>query len=227
MIIQFLAHTHIKMILYLFCGSMDPYIGVTGHYISKQWTMERWMIHCGPANGRHTAEMIGQKLDNIIQELNLGEDVYKVITTDNAKSMLNATQKVSECVGLGLGCMDHVLQLIINNSIKKVPKMEASVKRFKKLARATHHSSLHIQKLKKACKDLNTSEPDQSKHCTFVKIHNPVDTRWNSLLMMMKGVLHLKPALQKIKFDIRERDGPLEILIPDEDEFQLIDKIVP
>ncbi len=45
--------------------------------------------------------------------------------------------------------------------------------------------------------------------------------------MMMKGVLHLKPALQKIKFDMRERDGPLEVLIPDDDEFQLIAKIVP
>ena len=206
---------------------MDPYIGVTGHYISKQWTMERWMIHCGPAIGRHTADMIGQKLDEIIKELNLGDEVYKVITTDNAKSMLNATQKVSECVGLGLGCMDHLLQLIINNSIKKVPKMQTCVKRFKKLARATHTSSLNIQKIKKACKDLNSSETDQSKHCTFVKIHNPVDTRWNSLLMMMKGVLHLKPALQKIKFDMRERDGPLEVLIPDDDEFQLIAKIVP
>ena len=159
--------------------------------------------------------------------MELQPEVYKVITTDNAKTMLNATQKVSASVELGLGCMDHLLQLIINNAIKKVPEMQSSVKIFKKLARATHHSSLHIQKLKKACSDLNRSEPDPNKHCTFVKIHNPVDTRWNSLLMMMQGVLHLKPALQKIKYDVRERNTPLEEMIPDDDQFQLIAKIVP
>ena len=152
-----------------------------------------------------------------------------MITTDNAKSMLNATQKVSDHVELGLGCIDHILQLIINNSIKKVPVIEIAVKRFKKLAKATHNSALNIARIRKACSDLNRSETDKDKHCTFVKIHNPVDTRWNSLLMMFRGVIHLKPALLSIKYDARERvkDSPLKGLVPEEIDFDLIKKLVP
>ena len=63
---------------------MDPYLGFTGHYVSKNWQMERWMVYCGVINGRHTAQVIGNKLDDIIGDLNLDEKVYKMITTDNA-----------------------------------------------------------------------------------------------------------------------------------------------
>ena len=46
---------------------------------------------------------------------------------------------------------------------------------------------------------------------------------------MMRGVLHLKPALISIKSDPRDREkeNPLVALIPDELEFNLIKKIVP
>ena len=187
------------------------------------------MVYCGIINGRHTAQVIGNKLDEIIGDLNLEEHVYKMITTDNAKSMLNATQKVSDHVELGIGCIDHILQLIINNAIKKVPEITLAVKRFKKMAKATHNSQLNIARIRKACSDLNRSETDNSKHCTFVKIHNPVDTRWNSLLMMIRGVVHLKPALLSIKYDPRERvkDSPLKGLVPEEIDFDLIQKLVP
>ena len=187
------------------------------------------MIYCGVINGRHTAQVIGNKLDDIIQDLKLEEKVCKVITTDNAKSMLNATQRVSDFVDLGLGCVDHLLQLIINNALKKVPEMQLAVKRFKKLAKATHKSALNITRIRKACSDLNRSESDPKKHCTFVKIHNPVDTRWNSLLMMIRGVIHLKPALLSIKYDVRDRANvsPLSDLIPEDNDFELLDKIVP
>ena len=157
---------------------MDPYLGLTGHYISKNWTMERWMLNCGKINGRHTAQVIGTKLDELIDDLKLDDHVHIMITTDNAKSMLNATQKVSDRVGTGLSCIDHILQLIINNAVKKVPEIQTAVKRLKKLAKATHKSYHNVERIRKGCTDLNRSELDTSKHCTFIKI----EKKWPPLV---------------------------------------------
>ena len=195
--------------------------------------MERWMLNCGKINGRHTAQVIGTKLDELIDDLKLDDHVHIMITTDNAKSMLNATQKVSDRVGTGLGCIDHILQLIINNAVKKVPEIQTAVKRFKKLAKATHKSYHNVERIRKGCTDLNRSELDTTKHCTFIKIHNPVETRWNSLLLMIKNVIHLKPCLLSIKHDPRDieterrsKDSTLVPVIPEERDFDLLEKMI-
>ena len=59
----------------------------------------------------------------------------------------------------------------------------------------------------------------------FVKIIAPVETRWNSQLMMMRSILKLRPALERIKEDLgKETDPKLRANIPSEEEF---DQIVP
>ena len=79
------------------------------------------MIHCGEAKGKHTAVLIAQTLDEVLDNLNLPEDKFSAITTDNARNMLNATQKKAKTIDMGLGCLDHLLQLVVNKSIDKVP----------------------------------------------------------------------------------------------------------
>ena len=64
---------------------------------------------------------------------------------------------------------------------------------------------------------------------SFAKIITPVDTRWNSLLMMMRSILHLQLPLEAIKDNARDaRDNPkLVELIPEQADFELLAKIVP
>ena len=115
------------------------------------------MIHCGEAKGKHTAVLIAQNLDEVLENLDLGPDMFTAITTDNANNMLNATQKKAKNIDMGLGCLDHILQLIVNRSIDKVPELKAAIGKFKRLATSTHKSSLAIQRIKKECADLDKS----------------------------------------------------------------------
>ena len=131
---------------------------MTAHYISKQWSMEKLLVHCGPATGKHTAVLIADKLDHVIESLELPEDMFNSMTTDNAANMLNAVNKESKLIVQGLGCIDHLLQLVINKSMDQVPAIKDAVKRFKKLATNTHKSSLALQRIKKACVDLDRSD---------------------------------------------------------------------
>ena len=53
--------------------------------------MEKVLIHCGEAKGKHTAVLIAEKLDKVIDSLELAEGMFTAMTTDNALNMLNVT----------------------------------------------------------------------------------------------------------------------------------------
>ena len=186
-------------------------------------------MYCGPARGRHTAPLIAAKLDKIINEMELPDDMFKAITTDNAANMLAATTRNSDVLQKGLGCVDHLLQIVINSSIKKVLAINDAVIKFKILAMATHRSTLASQRIEKACSDINTLARTAKEQCPYVMIHNPVDTRWNSLLMCIRSVCKLKPALLAIKNNLADQaDHPaLYAAIPTEEMFDLLDKTIP
>jgi hypothetical protein len=63
------------------------------------------------------------------------------------------------------------------------------------------------------------------KYCKMV---TPVETRWNSSLMMMRSVLQLRPALEAVKeCTHRSTDARLQYLVPEKEEFELLESIVP
>lgn len=43
--------------------NQDPYLGLTLHYIDKSWSMQRIMVYCGLAEGRHTAQFVSAHID--------------------------------------------------------------------------------------------------------------------------------------------------------------------
>jgi len=61
----------------------------------------------------------------------------------------------------------------------------------------------------------------------FVKIIAPVETRWNSSLMMMRSILKLRPALERIREDYsKNTDSKLREAIPSSEEFDQVEAII-
>jgi hypothetical protein len=151
---------------------------------------------------------------------------FRAITADNASNMKLATKKESEFLDLGLGCFDHTLQLVVNKCIAQTTGIQAAIAAFTKLSSNTHKSTLYQQRIKKECGDLNKSNPNSVK---YIQIITPVDTRWNSNLMMMISILQLKPALENIRDDDRAKPNCPKLIeiIPTEEQFNLIETIVP
>ena len=57
----------------------------------------------------------------------------------------------------------------------------------------------------------------------FVKIIAPVETRWNSSLMMMRSILQLRPALERVREDFsKATDAKLRGAIPTTEEFDQV-----
>ncbi len=109
------------------------------------------MVHCGEAEGRHTAQNIADHLDKAITEIpGLPTQVHKVCTSDNAANMLCAIPKLTQEVDEGLGCIDHLLNIVVKEAIE-VPELSRAVLSFTNLSNRTHRSNLDYQRIKKEC----------------------------------------------------------------------------
>jgi hypothetical protein len=112
---------------------------------------------------------------------------------------------------------------VVKNGIKEVEKIQNAVEQFKKLAGFCQKSTLYYERLKSEREDLNRS-------CTtpvnYTRIIQPMETQWNSLLMMRQSVIHLRPTLEGIKESSeRSTDTYLMVLVIDSDQFDLIGSI--
>ena len=119
-------------------------MAITGHYISKNFELKRFLVYCGEDKGKHTSEMIAHKLDDIIETWDLPDVMFNAITTNNGANMLKATRS-AKTIDVGLGCVDHTLQLVINTCIAKCPEVMTAVNNFKRLVNSTHKSNLAKQ----------------------------------------------------------------------------------
>jgi hypothetical protein len=127
------------------------------------------MVHCGSSEGRHTAANIAEQLDKAIKEIpGLPTSVYKVCTSDNAANMLSAIPALTEEINEGLGCIDHLLNIVVTECLA-IPELAEAVLAFKKLSSRTHKTSLDQQRIKKECNRLKKDESGEPGMICFDK----------------------------------------------------------
>lgn len=116
------------------------------------------MVHCGVAEGRHTAKNIAEHLDKVITEIpGLPSNVHKTCTSDNAANMLCAIPNQTEEIDEGLGCIDHLLNIVVNDCLG-IPELKGGIDAFKRLSARTHKSSIDQQRIKKECVKMSKAD---------------------------------------------------------------------
>ena len=188
------------------------------------------MVHCGATEGCHTSKNIAEHLDKAITEIpGLPSNIHKVCTSDNAANMLCAIPKLTEEVDEGLGCIDHLLNIVVTECLA-IPDLKPGVDACKRLSSKTHKSNPAQERIKLECDKMTSVSQDDSscEPVKFVKIIAPVETRWNSQLMMIRSIVQLRPALERIRDDLSKNTDPkLRGAIPSTDEFdQVIKKYI-
>lgn len=73
----------------------DDFLGVTAHWIDKEWHQKELVIGFEPLHGTHTGENLAEALANVIERFNLG-DKLQSITTDNASNMTKMVQELEK-----------------------------------------------------------------------------------------------------------------------------------
>lgn len=68
---------------------MKSYLGMTGHYISDQWTIESVMLGCNRITGRHTSANIMLWYNELVSEFEV-QNKIKHVVTDSAANIIKA-----------------------------------------------------------------------------------------------------------------------------------------
>lgn len=148
--------------------SNDPHISLTAHYIDEDFNLNNWTPFVKPFPGSHTGERIKVKLENMIDNFELPEDVDMWSVHDNAA---NVRLAVSMSDLVEFTCKNHTIQLSVNDAFAECTGMQAAVDSCKSLATLTHKSSMASEAIKKECEELDID---------FQTLKPDCPTRWDS-----------------------------------------------
>jgi len=190
---------------------MDPYLGITIHYIDENFQLITFLVACIPAEGRHTAINVGSNIDKAVGKVaGLKSSTTTFCVSDNAANMLSAIPKHTKKIDQGFGCIDHLINLIVKATNKSVPEVNTCFMECTDLASRTHYCPVDQQRIRRECQLLK-NDPENPLSVKYRKIITPVKTRWNSKLMMIKSVSDLRPVLESIRderFEDTDKSDP-------------------
>jgi len=118
-------------------------------------------------------------------------------------------------------CIAHLINNACEHGFKETAQVQGLIDKCKKLAKATHKSAKTCTLIKNFCEETGTD---------YVKIVQPVKTRWNSMAMTMKSVHRLKDALRRIA-TAGDRDSDvvknISKAVPTNSQFETLEALVP
>ncbi|CAH1958581.1 unnamed protein product [Acanthoscelides obtectus] len=121
---------------------------------------------------------------NILKEYAIEENQVVAIVWDNGANIKNA---VTEHLRRPHHpCVAHTLNLITKEALNENDCLKQLISKCKTLISYFKHSGLATNKLKKSQEDIGDAP---------LKIKQAVDTRWNSILLMLERLLEVKNAL--------------------------------
>lgn len=120
----------------------ESFIGVTSHYITKEWKMKARVLAVKKTAERHTAENVAAHIMEVVTEWAIGSKIT-TIGTDSARNMIAAAAKLDWS---HIPCTAHSLQLSINKGIKAA-EIDPVLAKARKLVGHFKHSPISTGEL--------------------------------------------------------------------------------
>lgn len=173
--------------------ALDSFMSLTAHFISKDFKLIKltpfitWFGH-----NRHTGVNIKLLLDQFIKALGLeGQGIHRTVVTDNASNngvMFRLSRDSIDEYKCGIHTMALAVKDVWELDILNI-KISEVLKMCKELAKFVRRSEHNKNELKKEC---------SIKEIRFIMPVLPNETRWHSVEMNVRSVLHLAPAIQSL-----------------------------
>ena len=163
----------------------DLYISITSHFIDDKFKRQLVVLDTFPLCERHTAHNL---LSNILSILEAWEVDKKRITCFVRDNAANITAAVQEGGFAHIGCVDHTLQLAINDGLKEHVITEL-LKTVRVIVAHFHRSPAARQLLSNVQAQLQLPERQLSQE---------VCTRWNSTFYMLERFLEQRRAITTV-----------------------------
>lgn len=97
----------------------EAYLGITCHYIGKDWKMTSVCLTTMPLEDRHTSTNIAEWLEEVAVKFEIPSEKICAIVHDNGANIVAAAKLLEEKHGwTSILCTGHTLQLVINAALK-------------------------------------------------------------------------------------------------------------
>lgn len=177
--------------------SNHSYLGVTAHFIDKNWDFKDTVLDVQISTTRHTAQLCSEAFSHVVDNWNIREKI-QFICTDNAA---NITLGITLGNFKNLRCAAHTIQLSIQKGLE-VASVDKVLGKCRKIVGHFKHSPSNQRELDKIQTSLGHN---------MMKLQQDVETRWNSTLIMISSLIKCKEALRNYlkdstKFYLPEND---------------------
>ncbi|XP_062292961.1 E3 SUMO-protein ligase ZBED1-like [Scomber scombrus] len=175
--------------------NMSPYMSITAHYVSKDWTLKSKCLETAFAPESHTAAVLAEALQDGLQAWGVGEEKVACITSDNGANIVAA---VRDLKWPWISCFGHNLNLAVNNALnKEKAKTERAFGVCRQINGAFSHSWQRRQQLRKEQEQQGIKKP--------LSLITDCATRWGSKYAMTERILALLPSIRRVFADDRSR----------------------
>ncbi|CAH1763824.1 8132_t:CDS:2, partial [Entrophospora sp. SA101] len=214
-----------------------PFLGITAHWISKDWELKSILLDFCHLEGSHSGENMSEVFFKVLKEFGILTKILG-IATDNASnmnSMFNCLEQAfcSEGIHFDAGnqrirCLAHIINLAAQEALKSLKGMGPE-KEDDALDEEDDDKINVIKKLRKLVVKIRSSPQRRerfSRQCIALNINDlqlipDIKTRWNSSFEMMKRALLLREPLHNMV----SADKELKSYILSDNDWQRIEKI--
>ena len=174
------------------------YIGLLVNYITPSWKRVSLCLSCGPYDGHHTGENLGNWLEEKLERWKV-LDKTNVTVSDTAANMIKMMEFLPSHI-VHNGCLNHVLQLSINDEILEKPEVKNIIFNVRAFTNYAAISTLLSTAVRSKQEDLGWNDADLKALVQDVK------TRWNSTYDMLERFVTLQEAIKKVLEDDEWKD---------------------
>ncbi|XP_047201797.1 E3 SUMO-protein ligase ZBED1-like [Girardinichthys multiradiatus] len=177
--------------------NMSPYMSITAHYVSKDWTLKSKCLETAFTPESHTAAVLAEALQDGLQAWGIGEEKVVCITSDNGTNIVAA---VRDLKWPWISCFGHNLNLAVKNALNKEKnKTDRAFGVCHQINGAFSHSWQRRQQLRKEQEQQGIKKP--------LSLITDCATRWGSKYAMTERILTLLPHIRRVFADDRRGVG--------------------
>jgi len=171
-------------------NAQHPYIGITVHYIDKNWILQTYCLTCTSLDVDHTSFNIRDIIESTLVDWDIQISKISGATTDNGTNVIKAV----ELLGInGISCFGHTLNNGVMSSMSLMP-VQILLSKISKLRFKFHYSSKLRRLLKEAQQKHNLPQIVMPASCV---------TRWWTSLPALQFIRDQQEALFDVLYKLK------------------------
>ena len=169
----------------IWSSSVSPMslISLTAQWIDGGFELKRVTLQARECRGSHTAMRIAETFCDMLEEWKVKKEAVHVVVRDNAANIKKA---MTDAQLPSIPCVAHTLQLAVHEGLLSQRSVIDAVAIGRRIVGHFSHSPLAYSQLE---------DIQQEIHQDVKRLHQDVQTRWNSTFYMMQSLLEQKRAL--------------------------------